>query len=390
MSPRRPPLLFVLLAGLFIASPQLRAQFYWDANGTATGAGATTPAGTWGTSPFWNTIAAGTGTTGAWVDGNTAVFSAGTDATGNYTVTVSGTQTIGGLTVEEGSPYLNGGILYLPGATPFDITGDVTINSTINGAGSLIKTGPGELSLSGSNTYTGGTTINGGTVSVVSNLPFGTGPVTVNSGGTLSVNEYSTNSVLVLNPGSRLAGIYGGYQNATIGTGVILAPGIAATGFDAIGDLTFDDLTLGPGGALEMHVKSNGATFSYDTVNVQNVSTLTISATSGNPFTLKLISLNSDYELGTLADGGLIAGNTYTLAFLSTQGISGTLTLGDNLLINASGFDTLPGGTIFGLNLVGDDYFLTFTPVPEPSTYALMLAGLGLSGLAAWRKRRRA
>jgi hypothetical protein len=30
---------------------------------------------------------------------------------------------------------------------------------------------------------------------------------------------------------------------------------------------------------------------------------------------------------------------------------------------------------------------LNFTPVPEPSTYALMALGLGLIGWVAWRRR---
>jgi hypothetical protein len=33
---------------------------------------------------------------------------------------------------------------------------------------------------------------------------------------------------------------------------------------------------------------------------------------------------------------------------------------------------------------------LTFTAVPEPSTYALMGFGLAATALAAWRRRRRA
>src|SRR5258705_10537868 len=82
-------------------------SLYWDANGTDPGAGAT-PTGIWGTDLFWNSLADGTGTPGAWVSGGTAVFSAGGDATGGFTVTLGSAQTAGGITVEEGAVTLVG------------------------------------------------------------------------------------------------------------------------------------------------------------------------------------------------------------------------------------------------------------------------------------------
>src|SRR5205823_6044069 len=58
-----------------------RAQLYWDLNGPTSGAGGTTPAGTWDNlTPKWNATADGTGAAMLWSAGSSAVFSAGSDA----------------------------------------------------------------------------------------------------------------------------------------------------------------------------------------------------------------------------------------------------------------------------------------------------------------------
>src|SRR3954467_1494886 len=95
-------ILFSLLTSVGVVLPVNAAVQYWDSNGSIAGAGIT-PAGTWGTSLFWNPTADGTTTTpGPWVSGDDAVFSAGSDATGPFTVTLSGTQTAKSILIEEG------------------------------------------------------------------------------------------------------------------------------------------------------------------------------------------------------------------------------------------------------------------------------------------------
>src|SRR5262245_1574041 len=78
---------------------------YWDVNGAdTTGAGGPAATGAWNTTTGlnWNKDPNGDNTMGptaAWVNGDTAVFSAGSDATGAFTVTASGTPTAAGLTI---------------------------------------------------------------------------------------------------------------------------------------------------------------------------------------------------------------------------------------------------------------------------------------------------
>lgn len=62
-----------------------------------------------------------------------------------------------------------------------------TWGNDISGGGRLIKKGTGRLSLTGENSYSGGTEINNGTILTVSNTALGTGDVQINNKGILEV-----------------------------------------------------------------------------------------------------------------------------------------------------------------------------------------------------------
>ena len=89
--------------------------------------------------------------------------------TGTGTLTLSGANTYsGGTTVSAGT--LAGNTTSLQGnilnnaAVSFNQTADGTYSSIMSGTGSLNKIGTGTLTLSGANTYSGGTTVSGGTL----------------------------------------------------------------------------------------------------------------------------------------------------------------------------------------------------------------------------------
>jgi fibronectin-binding autotransporter adhesin len=122
------------------------ADLYWDTNGgNNTGSGSNST-GTWGSSNFWNTDAAGDA--GTFTINTTAdddlFFVAGPSATsgnGAYTVTVSGTQLADSLTIQaSGNTTLSGGNLTLGNGT--DGSGGITLaqfayGSTNTGAVSI-------------------------------------------------------------------------------------------------------------------------------------------------------------------------------------------------------------------------------------------------------------
>lgn len=120
----------------------------------------------------------------------------GTDVNVNF----SSSQTVGSLAgfIATPSGGTNTAKLNLLGAgstLTVNQTTNTVFDGAITGAGGLLKTGNGTLSLKGSSTYTGGTVVSGGTLEVFnptddskSALPSGK-PVTVNSGATLRMGE---------------------------------------------------------------------------------------------------------------------------------------------------------------------------------------------------------
>lgn len=85
-----------------------------------------------------------------------------------------------------GGATLSGPITLASGNTRLNVGNAAAISGAIGGVGSLQLTGTNKLTLSGANTYSGGTTITDGVLEVVSGGSLGTGAVTNNSVLTLS------------------------------------------------------------------------------------------------------------------------------------------------------------------------------------------------------------
>lgn len=123
-------------------------------------------------------------------EGSGTVTLAGDNSYAGSTTISSGTLQIGNggatgsLGTSAGSVTDNGGLV-------FNRTGTLTIANQIVGSGSLIISGGGEFTLSGANSYAGGTTINGGKVIMASATALGTvANLDVESGGTNDLNGH--------------------------------------------------------------------------------------------------------------------------------------------------------------------------------------------------------
>ena len=264
--------------------------------------------------------------------------------------------------------------------SPYYLTNDGTAGGTalqISGTTKVVNYS-GYNVLAGNNTYSGGTMLFGGTLVAGNNNALGTGLITF-GGGRLSIATGVTlTAPLDLSGGGTLGG-NGSFGSAiTVGSGVHLAPG------NSVGLLTFNSgTTWGPSGNFDIEIQSANGTrgVGYDAINVTGG--LTFNATLGSPFVLNLISLDVSGNPGAVSDFN--SGNGYAWLIAQTDGITGFNAA--NIQIVTTNFTNTLGVGAFNVSTVGNNIYLNFSPVPEPSTYALL--GLGLSlGLLRYLRRR--
>ena len=200
---------------------------------------------------------------------------------------------------------------------------DTTFSGSISGSGGLTKSGAGNMTLNASNTYTGNTTINAGTVrAAAANALVNTGNITLNPGGSLLVTAdgaLGTNTDIALN-GGTLA--FGAGYNGTVGA-----------------------LTLSADSIIDFGT-SNGVLIRFNSINWSNANALlSIYNWSGNTQWSGSPGGGADQLLFTNASG--LNGNLSRISFYSDLGQS---------LISSSGFAVGSSPT----EIVG---------VPEPETY---------------------
>ncbi|HAF6269764.1 TPA: fibronectin-binding autotransporter adhesin ShdA [Salmonella enterica subsp. enterica serovar Newport] len=212
--------------------------------------------------------------------------------------------------------------------------GEGDLENTLSGSGSLVKTGTGELTLSGDNTYSGGTTITGGTLTADHADSLGSGDI--DNSGVLKVGE-------------------GELKNTLSGSGSLVKTGTGELTLS--GDKTYSgDTTIADGTLIAANVNALGSG------NIDNSGTLMLDANGA--FELANVTTHSG------ATTALAAGSTlYASQLTQENGSTLSIDLGaatDDAMITADSV-TL-GGTlnVTGIGSVTDSW------TPEAYTYTLI------------------
>jgi hypothetical protein len=184
--------------------------------------------------------------------------------------------------------------------------GGLTLSAAVTGAGSLTMSGGFTLTLTGANTYSGGTAVTNGTLSVPNDGALGASgaPVTVQPLGTLTYTGSTTTArsfTLYNSPLSAAAGETVTFNGATVGGGVLTGPG----SFNLTGGTALVGMTTRPNTAVNVNGPAS-------LTNVINGAALSVAAGLASPV---------------------------AFAGVTNQG-SGSITVGANSTVNAADFQT--------------------------------------------------
>ena len=276
--------------------------------------------------------------------------------------------TFGTLSLGTGQLNVTGGNSYLfrfSGATT--LTGNATVNPTTGGLTlvgaigdggngySITKNGTGTLTLGSTNTYSGGTTINQGTVTLATTTAnLGTGAVAVNNtnttgagtavvlnlntlsattlgslSGTISTPTSGTNTVTINNGGFNFSvnqTAVGTYQGLIAGTGGFVTSTTSTNALTLTGNNTYSGGTFVNGGTL--------------VAGVSDTST-TVSAFGGSSRAVNVGATSGSVSGSLLIGGAFTVGNNITVR----SGNTGTMTLGGS---NTTGTATYTGNVLLG------------------------------------------
>ncbi|EIQ5784549.1 fibronectin-binding autotransporter adhesin ShdA, partial [Salmonella enterica] len=211
--------------------------------------------------------------------------------------------------------------------------GEGELENTLSGNGSLMKTGTGELTLSGDNSYSGGTTITGGTLIADNADSLGTGAI-ANSGvlqvgeGELENTLSGSGSLVKTGSGELTLSGDNDYSGGTIITdGTLIAANVNALGsgnidnsgtlmLDAEGEFNLANVTTQSGATTEL---AKGTTLNVDSLTQQADSTLNIDLSKANgesAITADSVTLGGTLNIsgiGSVTDSWTSEAYTYTL-----------------------------------------------------------------------------
>ncbi|EKE8516859.1 fibronectin-binding autotransporter adhesin ShdA [Salmonella enterica] len=241
-----------------------------------------------------------------------------------------GTTIIGGTLTADHADSLGTGAVANSGVLQ---VGEGELENTLSGSGSLVKTGTGELTLSGDNTYSGGTTITGGTLMADHADSLGTGAIA--NSGVLQVGEGELENMLsgsgsLVKTGTGELTLSGdnSYSGATtITDGTLIAANVNALGsgnidnsgtlmLDAEGEFNLANVATQSGATTEL---ARGTTLNVDSLTQQADSSLNIDLSKANgesAITADSVTLGGTLNvtgIGSVTDSWTPEAYTYTL-----------------------------------------------------------------------------
>jgi outer membrane autotransporter protein len=300
-------------------------DFNTTLSGTVSGAGGLTKTGSGKlTLTLANTYTGGT------------TVSAGTLSLLNNAAAGTGQISIGAATLEAGANNLSiGNAVVLNSTNSTLATGsfNTTLSGLISGSGQLVKSGGGELSLTGANSYSGGTSVTAGVLALGSGVSAGTGTIALSAGTTLQTNAAMTlaNAISVAGNSTLATG-----GNAVTASGVVSGSGkLIKTGTGALtlrGSNTYTDGTQLQAGTIVAASDSALGTGSLEAAG----SGVVLAAGKTNLTLTNAVTLTNDLIVDTAGELVLLRGDVSGSGKLIKRG-SGTLEL--------AGSNSYAGGT---------------------------------------------
>ncbi|MFZ3203759.1 MAG: DUF4347 domain-containing protein, partial [Pseudomonas sp.] len=253
-------------------------------------------------------------------------------ANGNSIITLQSDQTVGNLFSN------NAGASIQLGSFTLSAGGDntsTTVSGVVSGTGNLVKQGSGTLTLAGTNSYSGTTTVSAGTLSVASDSNLGSNTVTLAAGSTLQITGATTiDNAIALSGDATVSNSADATLSGVISGANTLTKAGAST-LTLSGTNTYAGTTISAG---TLSVASD-ANLSSGAVNLASGTTL---AVTGATTIDNGIVLNGNATVSNSADAtlsGVISGaNNFTKSGASTLTLSGSNSY--------SGTTTVSAGTL--------------------------------------------
>lgn len=346
-------------------------------------------------------------------DGNNWTF-----ADGSFTIYSDDVHFSAPVTINEGASlafdtqnfdFTNSAVFSGAGTLKVDPNDGVThtYSGTLGDSIALVKTGAGTMEVTGTNTYTGGTTVSEGVLRLIGDAVAANGPTTLEANGTLEYNVPEQTKALTFDDTNKITGA--GQVNKT-GAGTLQVE--AAEGAMEVGGFTVSEGRLDMGGYLTGDLTiGGGAEFSpgvsIGSLDITGGFILGEADGTGARMIVEIKGSDIDQNDQLIASGELIL-NEGSLIYLELAEDCG-LNPGDSFEVVFHGsnsedynFDDFIDTFVQSDYISNLEYKLLesrglwgFTgifgevpppSVPEPATWVMLL--LGAMGLVFWRKRK--